>query len=150
MGIKCIAIGNRLLMDDGIGVRVGEELTAQLNFENIEVMVAETDAAYAFHYVESGDFLFVLDATYYNIIPGTVTITSLVDLSAKHPISYTQHQPSLIDMLLRYKEDISGYLIGIEIDTIDYGIGLSSVLNEKLSSICSEVYEIIKKVLKDK
>ena len=77
MSIKCIAIGNRIMGDDSIGIKVLEELTTKLEKEKLEVIFGETDIEYALSKIEDSDLLFIIDSTYFNIVPGTVTFTPI-------------------------------------------------------------------------
>jgi hydrogenase maturation protease len=59
MLIKCIAIGNRIMGDDSIGIRVTQEILPSLKKDKIEVIFGETDVDYALSKIEDGDFLFI-------------------------------------------------------------------------------------------
>jgi len=96
MKIKCIAIGNRIMGDDSIGIKVLEEISQELDKKNIEVIFGETDIDYGLSKIDEGDMLFIIDSTYFNIDPGTVTFTPIE--KAKNQLQlYSQHQHSLIN-----------------------------------------------------
>lgn len=146
--IKCIGIGNRIMGDDGIGIKVTEELTPLLNKKSIEVILSETDVYYALYRIKPEDFLIIIDSTYYKIQPGSVTYTPIKELIRIDNLVYTQHQPNLIGALQLYQEDINGYLIGIEVESIEFRNNLSNRLQENLSEICKNVYNIIENLIK--
>ena len=147
MRIKCIAIGNRIMGDDGIGIKVLEELLQELEKCKIEVIIGETDFDYGLSKIAEGDILFIIDSTYFNIDPGTVTFTPIEKAINCQWRIYSQHQPSLINLLHTYKKSVKGYIIGIEVEKIHFCLDLSVTLKEKFFSICEEIrvfiYEII-------
>ncbi|WP_019227193.1 hydrogenase maturation protease [Sedimentibacter sp. B4] len=142
MAVKCIAIGNRIMGDDAIGIKVTEELTTKLIKEDIVIIYGETDNEYALSKIKDGDLLFIIDSTYLDLMPGTVTVTSINDLSLKNNLT-SQHQPSLIHLIKLYGKNINGFVIGIEVDTIEFSSELSNTLKLKFHNICQEVYEFI-------
>jgi len=143
MNIKCIAIGNRIMGDDGIGIKVAEELLSRLHNDNIEMVFGETDSYYALRCIENGDLVFILDSTYFNMDPGTVTYIPINDSPMKIQGLYSPHQDSLISLLRLYKKSIEGFIIGIEAGEIGFGLQLSNQLKIKLPHICEEVYGFI-------
>ncbi|MCC5911744.1 MAG: hydrogenase maturation protease [Clostridiaceae bacterium] len=143
MAVKCIAIGNQIMGDDGIAIRVVEELSPQLKHAGIEVILGETDIDYALSEIKDGDFLFVIDATYFNVKPSTVTFTPLNKSIGQYPQVYSQHQPNLVDLLKTYGKIVEGFIIGIEVEEIDFGLELSDTLKTRFLHICEEVYRFI-------
>jgi hydrogenase maturation protease len=142
--MKCIAIGNRMMGDDSIGIRVLEQLSPQLEKKGIEIILAETDAEYAFTRLEKDDLVVVLDATYYGIIPGTVTITPISnEISQQKQEVYSQHQPSFLHLCQTYKQMVKGYTIGIEAQEIRFSLELSETLRKKFDEICKKIYREI-------
>lgn len=143
MKIKCIAIGNRIMGDDSIGIKVLEELSLELEKEKIEVIFGETDIDYSLSKIEEGDMLFIIDSTYFDIVPGTVTFTHIEKAIKRQRQIYSQHQPSLISLLETYKKSVKGYILGIEVEKIHFCLDLSETLDEKFISICEEIREFI-------
>lgn len=148
MRIKCIALGNRIMGDDSIAIRVLEEISSILEGENIDIVFGETDIDYALNEIEDGDFLFILDSTYFNIEPGTVTFTPIEEFNTNQGEVYSQHQPNLINLLKAYEKSVSGFIIGVEVQEIDFSLELSHILKRELSMICVEVSEFIKNTLR--
>jgi len=143
MAVKCIGIGNRIMGDDGIGIRVLEEISPRLKHISIEVIFGETDVDYILSKVEAGDFIFVIDATFFNKKPGTVTFIPIDKSMEQHSQAYSQHQPSLVHLLKIYGKSVEGFIIGIEVEEIDFSLELSNTLKNRLSHICEEVYQFI-------
>ena len=144
MKVKCIAIGNRIMGDDSIGSKVLEELSSELEKEEIKVILAETDTNYALSKIDDGDLLLIFDSTYFNITPGTVTFTPIEEALTRElcPI-YSQHEPNLITLLKNYKKSVRGYIVGIEVEKICFSLVLSESLEEKFIDICKEIRQFI-------
>ncbi|MHC1722234.1 MAG: hydrogenase maturation protease [Aminipila sp.] len=143
MVVKCIAIGSRIMGDDSIGIKVAEILSPQLREEKIETIIGEADADYALRQIDDEDFLFILDSTYFQIAPGTVTYTSIDEALILQNQIYSQHQPNLIQLIKLSNKSIKGFIIGIEVEDISFGLGLTDCLKEKLPSICKEISTFI-------
>jgi len=142
MSVKLIAIGNKIMGDDAIGIKVAEEISTRLKKEEIVLIFGETDSEYALSNIKDGDLLFIVDSTYFQLAPGTVTFTSINDLLLKNNLT-SQHQQSLIHLIKLYGININGFVIGIEVEKIDFSTVLSETLKLKFYNICDEVYEFI-------
>ena len=138
-----IAIGNRLMMDDAIGISVIESIKRVLEFKDIEVIIGETDIDYCFSKLNLKDEFYIVDSTCYGNIPGTVIVKTLEDAKELRGENYSIHALNLIDLMSLYKLDIKGYFIGIEIENIEINIGLSIVLKEQFQVISNKVLSII-------
>lgn len=144
MKVKVIGIGNRIMRDDGIGVLIVESLKEDLGKQQIEVIVGETDVDYCLSYIEDGDFLFIVDAAIYGLRPGELTIRKINSGLDNFEKSYSQHQLSLVKLLNSYPlKKISGYVIGIEVLDIDFGLELSHELKDNFKEIKNKVYDFI-------
>lgn len=142
MNFKVIAIGNILMEDDGIGIRVLEKIEDKLKNENIKVVIGETDAEYCISQIEDGDFVFIIDASCNGKVPGTITIVDLEDCNHKRKY-YTQHSYSVLDLIKLYSKSITGFIIEIEASRVSFNFGLNFELQNKLEQISSEVLESI-------
>jgi hydrogenase maturation protease len=144
MSKKLIAIGNRIMSDDGIGVLIAEQLKDKLEKVGVQVIIGETDVDYCLSLIEDGDFLFILDATLYGTKPGGVSIVELNKTGDFFEKGYSQHQLSLIKLLNSYAlKKVSGFVIGIEASNIEFGMELSEVLKENFKKIKNQVYNLI-------
>jgi hydrogenase maturation protease len=141
--VKCIAIGNRIMGDDSIGIKVLEEISPKLKYEKIELIFGETDIDYTFSKIDKGDFLFIIDSTCLGIKPGTVTFSNINEFIKSNKNMYSQHQGTIIDLINIYKIDISGFIIGIEAPDIGFRLELSSDLEKNFYFICDEIYKFI-------
>lgn len=141
MGKKVIAIGNRIMKDDAIGILIGEELKEDLDKLGFEVILGETDVDYCLSFIDKEDFIFILDCTLYGIQPGKITVLDIKGNNNFFEKGYSQHQLSLIKLLNSYSmKNVKGYIVGIEGVDVNYGTELSRELLEKFHHIKKEVY----------
>ncbi|WBW99054.1 hydrogenase maturation protease [Oceanirhabdus sp. W0125-5] len=146
---KLFAIGNPIMMDDGIGIVVAEEIQDWLSERDIEVIIGETDADYCMSFIKKDDFILIIDATYLNIRPGCVTTCPIRELNNDYKSVYSQHEMSLLKGLTMYGKKVNGYFIGIEIEKIQFGCQLSENLSGELQSICEKVKGEIQKIFNE-
>lgn len=146
--LKFIAVGNRLMTDDGVAIAVAENLKIKLEALGFEVIIVETDFQFCFHVLNADDFVIILDAVYFNGNPGNVDVLDLQEASFWHEKLSFQHEISIFDLMKIYSKPLKGYLIGIETAKIDFGIELSDVLMHKFDNICLEVERIIYNFIK--
>jgi hydrogenase maturation protease len=144
MSIKVIAIGNRLMGDDGVAIHVIEKLSKNLEESGIKVIIGEVDFQYCLSKIEEGDYIIIIDATLFGIEPGTVTVNSLKDIyRLNHDQGmFSQHGYSLIKALESNKV-IEGLIIGIEGKSFDFNLSLSRDIEAAFHNICCKVYETI-------
>jgi hydrogenase maturation protease len=142
---KVIAIGNILMKDDGIGIRVAETIKDNLEKCGLEVIIGETDFEYCISKIEEGDFIYILDASYSDKIPGEITVIPIENYRHEGK-QYSQHGYSFLNMIFLYYKDIKGYIIGIEISEIDYDLNLSDNLWSSLKEISENVLKEIMKL----
>ncbi|MBD7910829.1 MULTISPECIES: hydrogenase maturation protease [Clostridium] len=142
--IKVIAIGNTLMSDDGIAIKVVDNIHEDLEKLGIKCVKAETDFNFALDNIECGDFIFIVDSTLFNLNCGQITQISLnkVDKYSKHLLS--AHNMNLIWLINNMGVDVKGIILGIEIHDIKFGIKISDGLERKFSEICNAVFRIIK------
>lgn len=142
--IVVIAIGNRIMEDDGVGVWVAEAIKNNLNIENIDVVIAETDFEYGFDAAKAYDYVIVLDAMVSGNATDKITVLPLSDAKVQKRYA-SQHDMSLIDMIVN-EGNVSGSLIGIEAQNVNFGFGLSEALQNKFEAICGEVRTEVLKI----
>ncbi|MCX8131852.1 MAG: hydrogenase maturation protease [Clostridia bacterium] len=149
MKIIVLGIGNRLLMDDGIGVYVVDELKKRDSTSVITYVIGETDIDYCLDETEDADYLFIIDAAQSGNPPGHIMVFKLEEIVTMNDIGLTMHNLHLFDMLVYSKNRLKGLIIGIEPYMIDYCLGLSIVLTTKLKEITGHVKDIISRSLQE-
>lgn len=145
--IKIIAIGNSLMGDDGIALKVIDSIETKINQLDlgIKCISAETDFNYALDNIEDGDFLFILDSTLIGVEYGQITQISLKEINKYQGTGLSIHNISLLSLIKHFKMDIGGNILGIEVAEVKFSLESSNELKERFDQICNEVYTIIKK-----
>ncbi|NNU75274.1 hydrogenase maturation protease [Clostridium estertheticum] len=143
MGKKVIAIGNSLMMDDGVALLILDKIKKSLEDNGIETIIGETDVEFCFSLLNEVDVFYIMDSTYYGNLPGTLTFKNLDDIRKTKDQSRSIHSLGLIDLINMYNMDIKGYFIGIEISNIDINLGLSNILQGKVEDISQKVMSFI-------
>lgn len=147
--IKIFGVGNILLEDDSIGIKVLENINEYLLnlYSNMEIIIGETDYLYCLDKINKDDFIIILDSTYFGTDPGSVRAIQLKDCDKFISDSLTDHNTNLIRAIRTEKRNIDGYLIGIEVFNVGYSLELSEVLQNQFNFICNEVKEVLISIL---
>jgi hydrogenase maturation protease len=145
MSIKIIAIGNRLMGDDGAAIHIIEKLSRSFEECGMEVIIGETDFQYCLSKIEEDDYIIIIDATWFGIKPGTVTVNSLKNiykLNGNQSL-FSEHGYSFIKALETSYKAIDGIIVGIEGKKFDFTLSLSSGIEASFDNICNKVQETI-------
>lgn len=141
--IIVLGIGNQLLMDDGIGIYLTEELARSNVNSHIEYLIGESDIDYCLSQIEDANFVLILDAVLSEKKPGELTVYPLDTLHSYQSLDLSPHNLHLFQALYQQRETIKGFLIGVEPSEIKFHIGLSQVIEEEWSSILCQVSRLI-------
>ena len=142
-----LGLGNILLSDEGVGVRVVERLLEQYDFpEGVRVMDGGTLGLDLLPYVEDASRLLVVDAVQARKPPGTLVrmvgdeIPIFLDASKVSP-----HQEGLQDLLA--VAILKGYLPdevifwGAQIESLGVGLELSAPVAAQVDALAGKVLE---------
>ncbi|WP_227020313.1 hydrogenase maturation protease [Sinanaerobacter chloroacetimidivorans] len=155
MDMLVLGIGNRLMMDDGIGIYLTEILESENKQENCRYVAGETDVNYCLEQIKGDEFLVILDSSCLGREPCSVSVVPIAELFDRGDLSLSLHEDDLIQAIVKGKKlhkdaySSDGILIGVEACVIDYGIGLSEQMKEKFSEIVLQVKNIIQKILSE-
>jgi hydrogenase maturation protease len=141
-----LGLGNVLLGDEGVGVRVVERLLERYDFpEGVQVMDGGNQGLYLLPYVEDATRLVVVDAVQARKPPGTLMrltgdeIPIFLDVAKVSP-----HQEGLQDVLavamLRGCLPDEVVFWGAQVESLDVGLELSP-------AVASQVDALVEKVL---
>lgn len=147
--IKLVAIGNQLMKDDGIAIKVTKMLEDSLRNLNIEIIIGETDPYSCYYLLNQEDFVLILDALYKGTEPGSIHLFKFEEIIAQSFNTFMQHDMSIIELMKLYGSKFQGYLIGIEVAEVGYGDELSSILKEKFQQICLDTERTISKIIRE-
>ncbi|MDF2534834.1 MAG: hydrogenase maturation protease [Bacillales bacterium] len=145
--IIVLGIGNRLMMDDGIGLYIVEQLSIMNCLPHVTFLVGESDIDYCMSRIMNAKYVIILDAVFSNSNPGELTVYPLAKLHEHQFLDISAHNFHLFQSIYQQKESLRGYLIGIEPNEITFQIGLSKILSEKRNSILQDVSQTINSII---
>lgn len=143
MRTKLIALGNILMKDDGVALRIAKDLEAELEKLGIEVIYGETDTEYCMSVLRSKDRIILLDASCFGKTAGAITRMTLKEARGINR-NHNQHDISLINLLQLYFPAIEGIILTVEAAEVGFGSELSLQLQKKLQEITKEILGLIK------
>ena len=148
MNFLVVGLGNILLRDEGVGVRLAERLLERYEVPcEVEVMDGGTSGMELIHTIADRDALIVCDAVSSELSPGTVLRISGDELPAFFRTKLSPHQLGLSDVLatlsLLERMPRQVILIGVVPEDLELGIELSprieSVMEEALDLLVAEI-----------
>lgn len=139
-----LGLGNILLRDEGIGVRVVERLQELYEFPpEVQVLDGGTLALDLLPYVEDTDCLLVIDAVDLRAEPGTIARLEGKQVPAFLNVKISPHQMGLADLLAaaRLRGRYPGELVlwGVQPEVIGTGVELSSPVAAQIEILVSKV-----------
>ncbi len=137
--IIVLGIGNQLMMDDGIGIYLVEELEKLDQISNIHYIIGESDIDYCIEKIEEATYTIIIDAVFSGKETGEVSIYPLANLHENQTLDISPHNLHLFQVLYQQRNTIKGVLIGIEPYEINFKIGISQNITEKWDQILLEV-----------
>lgn len=146
--ILVLGVGNILLKDEGIGVRVIEKLQADYHCSpNVELMDGGTLGLSLLTPIASSDYLIVVDAMQNAHPPGTIYRLPVDVLEKRITFKNSLHQLDLVETLA-YAEIVGkrpeAVIIGIEPEDISpWGLELTATIQSRFPELCARVVEEI-------
>lgn len=125
-----LGVGNILLQDEGIGVRVLEQLQQRYSFpDEVQLLDGGTMGLDLINYLEDLDYLLVLDAVDHAHPPGAILRLENDEIPALLQHKMSPHQIGLSDILsvARLRDMMPSHvvLIGIQPASVQTGLSLS-------------------------
>jgi len=145
-----LGVGNILLQDEGVGVRVVEQLQENYTFpEEVQVLDGGTMGLDLLHYLEGVDHLLVIDAVDARQPPGSVVRLTDGEIPAFLGRKLSPHQIGLADLLsvasLRDLAPRETVLIGVQPASLETELSLSPTVRAQLPAIIDMVVEELKR-----
>lgn len=140
--ILIVGVGNVLLMDDGVGVHAIEKLKMD---PPSHCLIAEVGTATlnALHLFEWADKILAIDAMQAGSSPGTLYSFTLSDVEERGP-QMSLHELDLVAALRFLNRPLPETLVlGVEPETINYGIELSPSVKATLPRLVQATKKII-------
>ena len=145
--VLVLGIGNRLMMDDGIGIYVIEELSKRTDAANIQYEIGESDIDYCLEHIEGSTFIIIIDAVYSGKVPGELSIYPLANVLEQQTLHISPHNLHLFQVLYLQKDTMKGFLIGVEPSEIKFHLGLSQFIQQRWQEILDAVNSTIEKIV---
>jgi hydrogenase maturation protease len=140
--VLILGMGNILLGDEGVGVHVIRELEKKKLPGNIELMDAGTAMFSILHLLEKRKKIVIIDAAKGGKRPGTIYRILPSQIKNEHNKLLSLHEMGLMECLAEVKSEAKPrdiVIIGIEPDSIEWRLRLSSRLQRKLPEIVKAV-----------
>ncbi len=151
--VVIVGIGNKLMMDDGIGVSVVELMYKQNTHPELKYIAGETDVDFCVNQIENASDVIIIDAAYLGLEPGELGVYPINNVLNNKIRPINAHEADILyDISLNGQhqnnstitnETLKGLFIGIEPAEIGYSMGLSKTLKESFENIIVAVEKII-------
>ena len=152
--VLVMGVGNALLQDDGVGVRVIEALEERLRLQptladpGIELVDAGTIGLALLPQLESAEALVVVDASELGLAPGAVRVFR--DREIETLLSSRRrsvHEVALLDLLaaasLRGRCPARRALVAIQPASTDWGLQPTPAVAASIPAACRQVLELV-------
>jgi hydrogenase maturation protease len=151
VNVLVLGIGNVLMMDDSVGVRVIEEIEKKYCFpEGVELLDGGTSGIELLSYIADRDHLIIVDALKSGFDPGTVVKVEGKDVPARFMTRISPHQLGLSDVLaaatISDQLPKSMVLFGVEPKTVELGLGLSDEVRASFDKLLRSVVEELERI----
>ncbi len=139
--VVVLGIGNTLLKDEGVGVRVVERLAAEYDLpDNVSIVDGGTQGLWLLSTLQQSDILIVVDAVLGDGPPGTIYRLERQDLPTGLRIKQSAHDSDLIEALNLCELLENGprkvVVIGVQpSDITPYGLELTDVVAAKMNEL---------------
>ena len=144
MGALILGVGNVLLGDEGIGVRVVEEMENRFHFsDDVTLLDGGTAGIELLRYMEGRDLLIIIDAMRAGLTPGTLFRVEGDDVAQRFMSRISPHQIGLSDLLAA--TILSGQtpkrivLFGVEPENLETGVALSAVVEKAVERVIDAI-----------
>jgi hydrogenase maturation protease len=148
--VVVLGVGNILLKDEGVGVRVIEELWRRYDFpERVQVIDGGTQGLWLISTIQQADHLIVVDAVTAGGEPGALYRLERSDLPKGLRFKQSAHDSDLVEALnlcsLVEKEPKTVVVIGVEPEDIQpYGLELTLPVAARIEDLIDRVLEELK------
>jgi hydrogenase maturation protease len=151
VNVLVLGIGNVLMTDDSVGIRVINELERRFRFpENVELLDGGTSGIELLSYITNRDYLIIVDAIKSDFPPGTVVKVEGEDVPARFMTRISPHQLGLSDLLaaatLTGELPKQMVLFGIEPKRVALGLELTDEVQASFEKLLGIVVDELKRI----
>ncbi len=145
-----LGVGNLLLSDEGVGLRVLERLAATYDLpEGVQTLDGGTLGLDLLYYLEGVENLLIIDAVEMGKEPGTLLRLEGDEVPAFLSIKISPHQIGIPDMLFAAKlKDLyprNVVLWGVQPAVLDAGLDLSPLVAARVDELAEKVVEELRR-----
>lgn len=147
--ITVLGVGNILMQDEGIGVRVVEQLLCQYTFPpNVQVLDGGTLGMELLRFLVGTDKLILVDAVAGNLPPGSLYQFRNDEVKAYFKEKVSMHELgiqdvlSVMDVLEKPVQEIM--ILGVQPLTIDIGLEMTPLIGKTVEIIVQKVLLALK------
>lgn len=142
--ITILGIGNILLKDEGVGVKVVEKLMSQYQFpKDVQVLDGGTLGMSLIPYLDGSQKLIILDAVSGKLVPGSIYVLRDEDVKVYFKQTVSLHDLGIQDVLAMLEvleKPINEIVVfGVQPEIIDVGLELSSTVAPAVNELISLV-----------
>ncbi|MBK8181957.1 MAG: HyaD/HybD family hydrogenase maturation endopeptidase [Candidatus Competibacteraceae bacterium] len=148
MRVVVLGLGNILLRDEGVGVRVVEALSERYGLPpEVEVVDGGTAGMELLNVIAGCDHLLICDAVKEDAPPGTVIKLIDAEVPAFFQTRYSPHQLGLADVLatLTLTDEAPGHITLIGVVPLDMELGIE--LSPEVRAVVGQAVECVATVL---
>ena len=141
--ILIAGLGNEILMDDGVGIHAVRALRDNLT-KGVRAVEVGTSVLDALHLFEWADNVLAIDAVEAGRDTGTIYRFDVGD-AEQTPVQASLHELSLVAALRFLPESARPQvtILGVEPETIDYGLELSPKVQASLAGLVRAARDIV-------
>ncbi|MDH4232011.1 MAG: HyaD/HybD family hydrogenase maturation endopeptidase [Nitrospirota bacterium] len=151
MNVLVLGIGNVLMTDDSVGIRVINELERRFRFpESVELLDGGTSGIELLSYISNRDYLIIVDAIKSDFPPGTVVKVEGEDVPARFMTRISPHQLGLSDLLAA--ASLTGelpkqmVLFGIEPNRVELGLEMTEEVKGSFEKLLGVVVDELNRI----
>ena len=147
--IMILGVGNILLSDDGVGIRVIEKLDKEYDFpDNVSVIDGGVLGINLFGVISSADYLIIVDTVLNNGKPGDLHRLTGKDIPARIRAKNSLHEVDLVESITLFQlmdHSPETVIIGIEPEDIEtMNPELTDIVREKVDDLVNAVLNELK------
>jgi hydrogenase 3 maturation protease len=137
-----IGVGNPLRGDDGVGVEIARTLRQSLRNERVMVVIVEDRVDLIPRMLRDVNprAILILDAADFGGRPGEIRIMSLDEATGK---AISTHEMPLDLMLRLVKKDALAYVLGIQVEALEFGTGISPAVKVAADEVASFLLSLL-------
>ena len=140
--LMLIGIGNPLRGDDGVGVEIVRILMQSLRNEKVKVLIVEDRVDLIPRMLRDVNprLILIFDAADFGGRPGEVRIMSPDEASGR---TISTHDMPLNLMLRLADKDAPTYVLGIQVETLEFGRGISPAVKAAADEVASFLLNLL-------